>query len=236
MIQASKFVFFNCSHPKKMGENWTRTVMSHYLMGCGVGSKAAGEIYQASVIAREQGNISYEAKESIGNFQFPPAWLGTLDLKGFIEAVMHQIGQGIAGDVLDLSSSWLTESKAKGYAKNTFRKHLQPLLQTLKLFQLSWLKAYSFSAGEGQLETGSWVGENWLAFIRISPVAYAWFCRDLELTQPHGVMDVLRLVRSFYCLTAWIMMHAGIDQDFIDETALYVKEFLSCVWELDIRL
>jgi hypothetical protein len=115
-----------------------------------------------------------------------------------------------------------------------FRAATQPLLKDLKVFRLAWLQAYPFT-GE-KLKTGGWVGENWNAITRLSKIIYAWCSHNHDLAPKFGGDDVARMVISFNALVARCLTHSGVDDAFIAETDLYMKEFMSSVKELDIRI
>ena len=118
-----------------------------------------------------------------------------------------------------------------------FLRGIQPLLIELKKFQLlGWLPVWHFNGKEDDYTTGSWVSENWMAFIRISPILFGWACKDWETGIQNGFRDVARTILSFHAVCARVMTHGGIDSDMIDETEHLMKEFLSCIRELDIRV
>ena len=52
----------------------------------------------------------------------------------------------------------------------------------------------------------------------------------------NGYHDVARVMLSFHAVCARVLTHQKIDITFIDETEDLMKEFLSCVRELDIRV
>ena len=55
------------------------------------------------------------------------------------------------------------------------------------------------------------------------------------MSSKFGVDDLSRVVISFHALMARCLTHSAIDEAFIEDVRLHVKEFLSCVRELDIR-
>ena len=99
--------------------------------------------------------------------------------------------------------------------------------------------AYKFT-GEGSKKkdknfgTGAWHAENWIAFIRISPIIYGLICRDPVTGTKNGYGDVSRAVLSFHAACARAMTHAGITPELIDETEYLMREFLSCIRALDV--
>ena len=58
----------------------------------------------------------------------------------------------------------------------------------------------------------------------------------MESQTKHGVNDFSRMVVSFHALVARCLTHGVIDERFIVETELHMKEFLSAVHEFDIRV
>ena len=170
-------------------------------------------------------------------FKFPAPWISELSMKDYIETAMHLLFLGIAESLLDLVTRWLKECKAgKSYNSTSFRRSVQPLLEELKIFQLAWLMVYPFTGKDQTYKTGSWVGENWLAFIRVSPILFGWCVKDYENGVKNGFRDVSRVMLSYHLLCARVMTHQKISKGFIEETENLMKEFLSCVRELDIRV
>jgi hypothetical protein len=96
--------------------------------------------------------------------------------------------------------------------------------------------AYPLTGQKGKLGTGSWVAENWVCFVRISQFVYGWCHKDFENAKKYGIDDMSRLVIAFHAFVARCLTHSGIDNSHIRETGLYMKEFLSAVRELDIRV
>ena len=52
----------------------------------------------------------------------------------------------------------------------------------------------------------------------------------------NGFRDVSRVMLSYHAVCARVMTHQKISKGFIEETENLMKEFLSCVRELDIRV
>jgi hypothetical protein len=249
MTQACRFAFFQASCKRN---HWTGKQTEVYLKQCGVAPEVAKSLFkiarQVCKDGKEQ-SIDYWVAEAICvdaivKFKFPAAWLNKKDglaLMDYIEAVMHMLALGICESNFELANDWLKglDSKAAKAAKlnsSSFRNGVQPLLQDLKKFMLSWLQVYPFG-GEKKKTTGAWVGENWLAFARISKFVYGRCCaRQLDLVSKHGVNDVSRMVISFHALVARFLTHSGISDGLMQEVQLLVKEFMSCVRELDIRV
>ena len=238
MIQACKFAFFQATRPKGC---WTKTATVCYLKSCGINPDLANELFAVAHECRKdktQDTIDYFAKEGIGKFEWPPAWLSDqISLKGHIEAIMHITGLGIEESNFELIARWLADTPAAAKVGETpFLKNLQELLKDLRPFMLSWLAIFPLTGKKGKLGTGSWVAENQLSFIRISLIAYGWCTRHHEITSKYGVDDMSRMVIAWHALIARLMTHGGVDDEFIEETSLYVKEFLSTVREFDVRV
>ena len=83
--------------------------------------------------------------------------------------------------------------------------------------------AYPFTGTEKDFKTGSWVGENWLAFVRLSPILYGWCCQDMDVGIKNGYHDVARVMLSFHAICARVLTHQKIDITFIDETEDLMK-------------
>lgn len=235
MRQACRFAFFNCS--RREG-SWTKGTCQEFLRNCGLSKNDQKALFEAAKAARRSDDvIDYTDSKRIGDFFFPAGWTGELDLEDHIEAVMHLLHLGIGVDILEAASDWMKASKEKGVSSVAFRRAIQPLMRDLKKLQLSWLMVYPFTGDENDLKTGSWVAENWSAFTRISPIVYGWSCgRDKDVAVGEGFPDLARVVLSFHAVVARVQTHAGVNQAFLDETKLYMKEFLSSVRELDVRL
>jgi hypothetical protein len=235
MIKSAKYAFYHCSRPEK-GKSWTNKACRGYLRTCGINEKHADGILRAAMESKHLHDIDYGSKESIGSFKFPASWTGSLPLKMYIEAIMHQLFLGNAESLLELASKWTSLKESGGISNAAFRREIQPLLQDLRPLQLSWLLAYPFSGKPADYKTGSWVSENWLAFVRLAPVLFGWCYQDLEQGNKNGVKDLARTILSFHALVARVMTHGGVDEDFILETSLHLKEFMSCLRELDVRV
>jgi hypothetical protein len=148
---------------------------------------------------------------------------------------MHLMHLGISESNLDLATQWLKKTKTTGVSSAKFRSSVQELLVELKKFQLAWLLVYFFTGND--FKTGAWVSENWLAFARISPIIFGWLSPspgDDDAVRDY--LDLARLILSYHCVAARVHTHGGIDEAFINETEHYMKEFLSCVRELDVRV
>ena len=248
MKQACRFAFFHCSRPRGTS-NWTKATCKEYLRNCGLATKDQEQLYETAKNARNVGmHVNYQDDERVGNFLFHPAWSGEIELEDYIEAVMHLLHLGIAEDIMELGTEWMKASRQKNVSSSAFRKAVQPLLRELKKFQLSWLMIFPFTGEENDLKTGGWVAENWAAFVRVSPILFAWACREDEnpsedahvpknqTAVQDGFRDLARVIISFHAVVARVQTHSGINQEFISETELYIKEFLSSVRELDVRL
>ena len=157
----------------------------------------------------------------------------------FIETVMHQLGLGVAKSNFELCSQYMADAPAKsGLSQSDFLRSVQALLVDLKGFLLGWLQAYPLNGCgvASKHTTGGWAGENWMCYLRLSKYLHAWCCKNQTVASRHGADDLRRTINSFHAFTARCMTHAGIDSKFVTETELYMKEFLSCVKEFDIRV
>lgn len=237
MICATKYTFYHFSRPKGPEKNWSKLTAMGYLNACGMSEKIATEVLAAAEESRDVLGIDYNDKEGVGSFRFPAPWLGDLSISDYIETIMHLLYLGIAQSLMEITTIYLkgaTGSKHFGMDSTKFRRGIQPLLLELQKFQLGWLFVYPFSGKD--FKTGAWVSENWMAFVRISPILFGWCCRDLPTGIKNGFMDVARTILSFHALAARVMTHGGINPATIDETEYLMREFLSCVRELDVRL
>ena len=242
--KACKFAFCQASRPGGRGSHWGKGQTVSYLKLCGVGPRAADDLFDSARKCAEeeqQGEVDYFQDDKIHTFVSPPSWCqGGLEVDDFIETVMHQLGLGIAKYNHELCCMFLADCTEKsGLSKAEFLRTIQPLLQDLKVFLLSWLQAYPFNSGSNPGSThttGGWVGENWMCYTRLSKLFFAWLCRCDVVSSAPGVDDLRRMVNSYHAFVSRCMTHSGIDEDFIRETECYMKEFLSSVKEFDIRV
>lgn len=238
MVKATKFAFFNLvSKP-----SWTGEKAHAYLIANGVAPKHAKELIDIARSAVKEGRaetVNYNDPEGIDKFRFPAAWIDPqLNVKDYIETIMHEVFLGVAESNFELCSLW---NKAK--TRDTqFRKNAQELLLELKKFGLNWLHTFPFSAGEdpktgATYGTGGWQGENWIAWIRISKIVYLHALVPISKKNPKttGNGDILRLVIVFTAFASRAMSHSGVNESSIKEFNNYLKEFLSCVKDLDIQ-
>lgn len=242
MIRACKFAFFNsCTGTNK---GWNKGTTVAYLKANGLKDDAAEYLFDVAKAAEKEGRaneINYNDPEGIDKFQFPASWLEpNFGIKQYIETVMHEICLGVAQGNFELCSIW---NKSRGRDK-AFRRNAQNLLLAAKKFQLPWLRTHPFSSSEdskkpgGTYGTGPWVAENWIAWTRIQKVLYLHCSTPLTAKSPKttGNWDVFRLVISFGAMAARALSHSGINDSDIREFHHIMKEFFSCVKELDIQI
>ena len=86
-----------------------------------------------------------------------------------------------------------------------------------------------------QMTTGPWVSENWLAWVRISKICYAYSVQRGIEDERKGANDILRMVTSFSALTSRLVSHDPFTEETKEITDAMLKEFLSSVRELDLR-
>ena len=242
MIQACKFAFFQAS---RTDNSWNKGVTNCYLRHCGVSPKLGNLLHDLAVKARKHNQIAYDSPDGINSpipdesFGFPAAWLDTVPLDDYIETVMHLLGLGVAPANFDLITQYLAGLPAakSGMSSTGLRRAMQELLVDLKPLMLNWLKALPLNVSDKKgYTTGGWVGEQWIAFVRVSKPLFGWCVRNHDKASKFGVDDLSRVVISFHALTARCLTHSAIDQAFIEDGRLHLKEFLSCVRELDIRV
>ena len=232
-----RFAYYNSRvrKNKQTGHRpWTKSNCAAYLRTCGVAKKVYDLVYECAKAKRgiiEQ--VDYFCDNGVGNYEFSPAWNSDLPVHLHIELLMHQLFLGVAEDNFELSDEWFKKA-SQGTA--TFRNRIQPLLRFLSTFHLSWCLIHPFSGVKGSYKTGSWVSENWLAWTRISKFVYVFAARDGSRSQRNGCNDLLRMHIAYVAVVARLLTHFGITQHFIRLTDEYIKEFLSCVHELDIRI
>jgi hypothetical protein len=227
--QCVRYAFFHAKSTIYTG--WTKKMSSSYLRSCGINQVQQKLILEAASHALvNQTVIDWNSGTGVGTYLFPAAWIGDLPICGFIEMIMHLLFLGIAESNFALCCQYLTELRML----IPFKKRAHQLLVFLTRFNLSWLLAFPFSGVT--LTTGTWVSENWLAWVRISKVCFA-FCIQGDVTdQRLGANDLLRMVCSFTALVARVLSHAGASSQTSLIIECIVKEFLSSVREFDMRV
>lgn len=234
IVQSAKYTHYHANQ-KGNKQFWTKAVCLQYMRCCGVSEQHTAELYQAAVDTRGATDIDYDAKERVGVYRFLASWVGDLPLKYYIEALMHLLFLGNAESILELATKW-TKGAIAPVSNAKFRRGVQPLLQELRTFQLSWLHIYPFSGKETDYKTGSWVSENWLALVRIFPIVFGWCWSDHKRGLKDGAPDLARLILGFHALVSRLLTHGGIDKADIDECEDYMKEFMSSLQEFDVRV
>ena len=233
MIKAMKYAFFHCKSGRNTG--WTKAMCKAYLRTCGVNGKEQDLLYTAAATAHRNPEevVDYNLPGKVGIYVFPAAYTGDMKLNLFIEMLMHLLFLGIAESNFKLQNLYMQEF---GRPEATFKNTIQPLLLVLVKFNLSWLLALPFSGTKkGKLTTGTWVSENWLAWTRLSKVVYGYCFRRGEQDVLLGSNDLARMVTSFVALVARVLSHSGATKQNTLSIQYILKEFLSCVRELDVR-
>jgi len=232
MIAAARFAFFNSSC--KRGVGWTKAICKAYLRCCGINGRNQDLVYDWAKKAHRTGKaINYNQEDGVGGFKFPAAWIGDMQANLFIEMLMHLFFLGVAESNFKLCNMYMASS---GRPIETFKRTVQPLLTVLTRFNLSWLLVLPFSGSDAKRTTGTWVSENWLGFVRISKVLYSYCLRKGIVDERAGANDVVRMVTSFTALVARVLSHAGATEATSQCVSYMLKEFLSSVRELDIRV
>ena len=241
MKAAVRFAFFQACQPQSKG--WTSDNTTKYLLNCGLNGDLAKAVYDAAKKCHKSGGlagIDFTDKNGIGDFKFPAPWrYNDISLCDYIEGVMHLVFLGLTKSNFLLIRMWLTDTPGvakSGVAESPFLNALQNLTKDLRKFGLSWLAAYPLTGQKGNLGTGSWVAENYVYLARVSAFIFGWCARDEEKANKYGLSDMSRMVISFHCLVARLLTHGGVNSARTSEIAVYMKEFLSCVREFDVRL
>lgn len=237
MKQAARFAFFNSMTPRAVG--WNKKVCQIYLRTNGINCRQQELIYaEAKKSFEEYGGdpdtIDWFDDEKVGGYRFPAAWNGDVGVRQFIEMVMHLLFLGVAKSNFKLTHKFLLHCKRPA---ETFKKTMHELLRSLTSFNLSWLLVMPFNGStKTKFTTGTWVSENWLAWTRISKVTAAYFTRRGLDDHRIGCDDLIRLLTSFVAVVARILSHAGASSRTNTIIDHLLKEFLSSVGELDIRI
>lgn len=239
LVKATKYAFFHLITPDSTCR-WKKQDFSAYMKANGLPDKIIEEAYKVAtgvVKDRRQSLVDFTDPEGIDQLRFPAAWIDSNQKMGhYIETVMHQLFLGIAKSNFELCSNWNKQKKRD----TAFKRNAQELILELKKFGLNWLSLYQFTADPNKAgsshTTGAWVGENWIGWTRLTKVLYLFtgtVKKPSDNLTGHG--DIFRLVVSFTAIAARALTHAGVDDDDIREFDLLIKEFLSCVKELDVQ-
>jgi hypothetical protein len=239
MIEGTRFCFFNAM--AKSNKGWNLAITKSYLRTLGINEAQASLIYKAAqkahsekVAAQKAGQepnaIDWKDPYYVGDYRFPAAWVSDLQMPNYIELLMHLLFLGVASSSFDQCSAYFKELNKMA----PFQKNANNLLKILNGFNLQWLLAYPF--GGTKLTTGAWVSENWLAWVRLSTIFYSFCAREGAEDEKKGCNDVLRMVICFQALVARIMSHAGSNAKSTRMVDSLVREFLSSVRELDVRI
>jgi hypothetical protein len=238
--QSTRYAYANASGPHGprggAGVSWNKETTKCYLRTCGVNTKCQERLYEAAKAAFTNNTpVDYADERGLPGFEFPFAWNGELAIEDYIELLMHLLFLGVASDNFELGLLYLKSVKEQ---VETFKKCMQGLLKAIqKKFNLSWILAYPFSTSSSKQEstTGTWVSENWLAWVRLSKIAFIWFERDGDTSKKKGSNDMTRLTGCFVALVSRLLTHSGVNKKTIELVFCYVKEFLSCTREVDMR-
>lgn len=164
---------------------------------------------------------------------FPASWTGKLGMTWFVEMLMHSLCLGATESNFKLCNK---HTKSVGQGEETIKKKAHKLLKDCAKFNLSWLLSLPFSGSKKtKLTTGTWVNENWLAWVRVSKIVCIWFAAN-EDTKRRGGNDIVRMVACFAALMAQLLSPAGATAIGVQLIEMLVKEFLSCVREVDVRV
>lgn len=230
IVQAIKYAFCNSMGRK----SWNKKNCQAYLRCCGVNEEQQNLVYdKAQSSHASKAVIDYSNEKFLGQYEYPAAFTGDLELSFFIETLMHLLFLGNAKYNFELCKIYMRDVRG-GNMEPKFKRNCNRLLYDLKKFNLSWLLSHEF-AGK-KLTTGPWVSENWLAWVRLSKILYGWFGTRGIQDERDGVNDLFRMIISFTAMVACVLTHSGFDKRKISIHQGFVREYLSCVNELDIRL
>ena len=110
-------------------------------------------------------------KTGIRSVPKPVNWHRDLPIGLNIEVPMHIVALGIGESTCRLTQLYLGSKQMN----STFVETSKGVLESVAKLSLSWCKSRPY--GEGK--QGGWVSENWLAWIRLAPWFYSYFC-ELE--------------------------------------------------------
>ena len=235
---ACRFAFFHLVKSNSDKYRWSFQSAKYYLTNCGVNGKQINEIWEqtkrfrANKIKDPSLSIDYLGDPlGVGDFRFPSSWVGPLPMSAYVEAIMHALFLGVAEWNFKLVHGLLANV---GNGKKILR-NCNTIIFLMKAFNLSWLTNFPINPDNPTM-TGAWVSENWLAFTRISKIAYSWTICECDNKNLLGSADIMRLVISFHGLVARALSRSGVTEHSVLELPSYIKEFLNCTKELDIRL
>lgn len=232
--QAVKFAFFNASRKTRRDSQWNQQQLMGYLRTCGIATKTQKAIFRAAKAARGKDNeIDYDNRETLGTFRYPATWLMAVDIVDYCECVMHLCCLGVQKSLLVVGDQYAPEA---GIGANTYKKKILPLMRDLKAYNIPWCLIMPFNGSESDLKTGAYVSENWLAFTRLSKVFFSPLNANGEESERMGGHDFMRVIVAWVALVARLLSHGGMTEEIISEIDDYVKEFLSAIKELDVRV
>ena len=148
-----------------------------------------------------------------------PYWKSTINIKSFIDVVMHLLFLGITKSCKDLISEALDNDQST----ILIRKKRAQLYNVMKEWGLCWMQLLDSSSG--------WVSENYLGFCRIIKWYY---CSDILLKTEQNCSEIKdtklsiigNLTSSLYAMVGLIMSEL-VNQTVISYTDRVIRIFLS---------
>ena len=159
---SSSWLIAACSfaYEARRRNRWNKKEFHTYLRTCCV-CEFRRNIIETQALRDRQNNTRSQPE-----IYLPAVWLACniFDLFFFPDMPMHALAHGIGDDVIHFIHSILTEFKQG----NTYGVFANGIISEIEAFNLDWCKLKSYPKS-------AWVGENIMAYLRISSYLYGMF-------------------------------------------------------------
>ena len=169
---------------------------------------------------------AYVIKDSIANegkyipWHGSAFWNGKLELKQFVDALMHLIFLGVMKSTKKLISKWIQMSRRTKSFNELTRGLLTPIIE----MGLDWCKVIEVESG--------WVSDNYLAFARLMK----WYYHPLMVLQPDAdykklcrLNDINNCVGNLLSMISIVMIREVKIKDTSDELNREIRIFLTYI-------
>lgn len=224
MLIAAQFITYQCWR----GNVNKVSVFESFAMACGIGKGTYRPLFDKAKESRDKDFAEVFTKNLL-----PPTWVDpSLPLWKFLNAMMHLLFLGTSQSVTERVEEYL----ALCDLKSSFVKFASKCLDQAGKLGQQWLHAKKY--GILSLTRGSWVSEEYVAFLRYFLVAHAGLiglnsCDRRNAPPQSEVKAVLRVVESAYCFISRIMQR-DMCESLITEIAGYIKVYLGAIDRLGL--
>lgn len=186
LMQACEFAY------EGRRQGWTKTNMKEYLRTCCV------SLYRIEIIDRIATEDKKNKTHSSVEVYCPKIWLGKdcFDRCLFPDMPMHALAHGMGGDVMVFFHDIFTNFK-RGEAFGTFANKI---IHEVASFRLDWCKPKSYPRS-------GWVGENIMAFLRLSSYLYGMYLLNHPLPQEQKSLQAAmqRMLNAYLSMLSILM-------------------------------